>query len=216
MSGPFTLRPPTLTWRPRLASASLGQFVLELDPRIQAEIRALMQQADAAAPSPSLRALVLRPSWERFQQRHLDRMLLQPLPRPAAPLVPRGAGPATPRPGDIGEFAKAVWQVPAVQGAAGQVLDGAAQGLRRGWNGASTGERVLVVSHAVMLGGGALTAVLANRPARTAVLDFVSGKPIPVPGVEGLTLELRHDSARGDYGGIVTFDLAPYLPGWGR
>jgi hypothetical protein len=215
MSGPFTLQPPALTWRPR--SLSVGKFELKLDPRIEAEIRALGQRADAAPAIPMLRARALCPSWQLFEQRHLDWMLRQPLPtRRDAPLVPRGAGPASPRPGEIGDFAKAVWAVPAVQGAAGHVLDGAARGLRRGWDGASTGERVLVVSHAAVLGGGALTAVLSNRPARTAVLDFVSGKPIPVPGVEGLTLELRHDSAHGDYGGIVTFDLAPYLPGWGR
>jgi hypothetical protein len=29
--------------------------------------------------------------------------------------------------------------------------------------------------------------------------------------VQGLKFQLRHDSTRGDYGGVLTFDLAPYL-----
>ncbi|MDJ0656363.1 MAG: hypothetical protein QNJ40_19545 [Xanthomonadales bacterium] len=187
---------------------SLGNFQLRLDPEIEAEIRRL----GAAPPSPRLRSLFLNPNWAGFQQSNLDWMLRQPPAPGAPPAVPRGAGPATPRAANVGDLARAVWNLPAVQGAAGRVLDDVGAAARRGWNTASPGQRALFITHSVVLSGGAIAGILSHDQTRTGVLDFLSGKNIPVPGVDGLTLQLRHDSGRGDYGAIVGFDVAPYLP----
>lgn len=182
---------------------SLGDFRLHLDPDIEAEI-ALIQRG-------RLQAIMLQPNWALFQSSDLDRMLRQPLPPAPPPAFPRGAGPATPRAAEIGDLLGAVWRLPFVQQAATRLAYDASRQFQRGWNRATPGERALVVTQAIVMGGGALTGVLSHGPTRARVLDFVSGMDIPVPGLQGLSVQLRHNSARGDYGGMLTFDLAPYV-----
>ncbi len=96
-----------LTWPGPRRPSLLGAYHLHLDPQIEAEIRAI----EARQNFERLREVWLRPDWWRLDQ------ILPPQPqwlrmRPAAPsppLVPRGAGPDTPRPGEISDLMKAIW-----------------------------------------------------------------------------------------------------------
>ena len=182
---------------------SLGDFRLHLDPQIQAEI--------ARIQSGRLRGIMLQPNWAAFRSSDLDRILQQPLPPPPPPAFPRGAGPATPRAGQIGDLLGAVWRLPFVQQAVTRLEYDVSRRFLLGWNRATTAERALVVTQAIVVSGGALTGVLSNNPTRVQVLDFLSGKDIPVPGLRGLSVQLRHNSAIGDYGGMLTFDLSTYV-----
>ena len=74
---------------------NLGNFQLQLDPAIEAEMEAL----GTMIRDGRMRRICLTPNWNLFQESDLDRMLRRPGPAPAPPLVPRGAGPAVPRPG---------------------------------------------------------------------------------------------------------------------
>ncbi len=70
-----------------------------------------------------------------------------------------------------------------------------------------------MVTQAILLGGGALAGVMSNDSARAFVLDFIDGRDIPVPGVAGFSVQLRHDRSgpRPDYGGMLKFDLGRYI-----
>ncbi len=174
----------------------LGDFQLKLDPAIEAQIRVLAM----GPPSPSLRTIILTPPWSLFDTSYLNRMLTTPPPsNPTAPLVPRGAGPSTPQPGEVGEFARAVWKVPSVQRAANNVLDRVSGDLRRGWDDASPAERGLVIGWGVVT-AATLSPLLVNADTRMGLLRFLEGKDIPVPGVPGLSLTI------GPRGGGATWN----------
>ena len=163
--------------------------------------------------TPRLRQLVLNPDWSRLQQSDLDRMLRQPPTPGAPPLVPAGRGPATPRAGEAGDVAKAFWKVPLVQTAANQILDQVSRRAERDWNRMSGAQRALVITQTVIIGGGAIAGIMSNRQARGDVLNFLSGRDLPVPGVPGLTLQLRLGGSgpNPDYGAVVGFDLATLM-----
>jgi len=171
----------TLGWRPR--PISLGDFRLRLDPAIEAQIRVL-----ANPPSPGLRTIVLSPPWSLLDHNALNRILMAPSPaRPSAPLVPRGAGPATPRPGEVSDILRAIWAVPSVQHAANGALDRVTGDLRRGWGAASTAERGYVIGWGLVT-AATLSPLLIHRDTRMGLLEFLEGKYIPVPGVSGLSM----------------------------
>ncbi len=209
-----------------------GVYHLHLDPELEAEIRALQ----AGPPSPRLRNLVLFPDWTALEPMTLDRILRTPPPRaPSRPLVPRGAYTDTPRAADVGDLMKAIWAVPVVQETTTRVLDQAADRARREWQGASTGDRALVVSSAAVIAGGSLAGVLSNNDTHTWALNAIVDKDIPMPGVDGLSVRLRPRGAGATYRNIggsgvtvsasgqagaggppqvevmVTFDVARYL-----
>lgn len=211
---------------------SLGNFQLRLDPEIQREIQALQ----SAPPTPRLRNLFLRPNWRLFRQDELTRMLAEPPTPSPAPFVPRGRGPSTPRAAEVGDLMSAIWAIPAVQQASNQLLNRLAQQARQGWRGMSGGERALVISWAGLISGSALAAALQNRESRQQLLNFVAGRNIPVPGLDGLSFKLRErgagaawsdiggsgvtvrggggvsESGRAQYDFAVSIDVMPYLP----
>lgn len=212
----------------------LGDFRLRLDPDIEAEIQSLRSRP----PSPRLLNLVLQPNWNALEQSTLDRLLLTP-PTPASPpLVPRGAGPATPQAGEVSTLLKAFWAVPRVQQGARQSLDQLTLRLRRDWRRASLADRVLVITTSAVIGGGALSGVLTNNEARTQAFNLIVNQNIPVPGVDGLTVRLQPHGAAATYrdiagsgvtvsagaqqgsgGGlevevIMTLDVTRYLHNW--
>ena len=170
-----------------------------------------MRRLQSGRGTGLLRTRLQNPDWTLFRQSDLDRMLREPAPAANRSATPRGRGPATPRPAEVGDLLGAIWRLPAVQQASQRVHDEATRNLRRAWRRASTGQRAAVITHSLVLGGSALAGVLSNRSARTTVLNFLDGKSVPVPGVEGLQLQLRHRSGGRDVGGVLTFDLMPYL-----
>ena len=213
---------------------NLGDYHLHLDPEIEAHIQALQ----SGPPSPRLLNLVLYPNWRALEPLTLDRILLTPTPATASgPLVPRGAGPTTPRAAQVGDLMQAIWSVPAVRQTTTQLLDQVSQRARSDWQHASGGERALVVSSAAVIAGGSLAGVLSNNDARTGAFHLIVDHDIPVPGVDGLTVRLKPRGASATYrdiggsgvtisaggqagaGGppqvevMVTFDVTRYLRG---
>ena len=181
---------------------------LKLDPKIEAQIRALNLEILGG----ELRRKLLWPDFSMFRHSHLDWLLRQPLPKPRPPLVPAGKGPSTPRPAELGDLGKAIWGVPAVKQAANQLGDAVTHDFRLGWGRASGWEKAGIITTGLLISGGALTGALVHTPSRIELLTFIDGKKIPVPGVDGLSFSLKRRGS-GVPGGGATIPL--FVPGLG-
>ncbi|MCG8070867.1 MAG: hypothetical protein N0C86_02660, partial [Candidatus Thiodiazotropha taylori] len=137
-----------------------------------------------------IQRLFLQPNWRNFDRNLLNYILLQ---RPVTIANSRqpAPGPAVPRPGQVGDVLRAVWSLPAVQQAANRLLQDSQRRLRREWNQGGVGNQIMMVTAAASLAGTSLTALLVNPQTRELVLDFVNRRDIPVPGVRGLTIQMR-------------------------
>jgi len=168
------------------------RFQLHLDPEIEAEM-ALMRMRYIQR--------ILNPVNVRSSLMNLDPSLLGtgvppnlfnlPSPPPPAPLVPAGAGPATPRAATSGDILRAVMAIPAVDTALTHLRTEAMQRARSDWRRLSTGERVLLVSQGVLVGGTALAGVLSNEQSRNFLLNQLQGRNLPVPLVPGLSFQFN-------------------------
>jgi len=213
----------TIGWQRKI---SLGDFQLQLDPQIAAEIQRILGRQSAL----TLRSRIAKPNWSFYTQQRLNLLPApaQPVspqrpqspafnfgspPKPATPLVTPGKGPETPRAGTFGDVMKALWAVPEVQKSATSMLDTIAAPLRQSWAQSSTAEKVLVISHAATIAGPTIAALMGNNPARRGTLKFIADvSPLPVPGVKGMSFELKYQE--GDdwpNGFVVNFDLGEYL-----
>lgn len=192
-----------LTWPGPRRPSLLGDYRLHLDPEIEAEIRAI----EARQTFERLRQVWLVPDWSQLQQivGSQPPWMWMPRPTPSAPLVPRGAGPDTPRPAEVGDLLKAIWAVPAVQSTANRLLDEATSSLRLGWRNSSTGERALLIGHAALF-AGTLAPLLSVPRYRQQAFDLIQGHDIPVPGVRGGWVRVV------PRGAFLGFGI-PFLPG---
>ncbi|MCG7874740.1 MAG: hypothetical protein N0C90_00240, partial [Candidatus Thiodiazotropha endolucinida] len=165
---------------------NLGNYQLRLDPEIEAQ----MAQMRAGTLPLRIQRLFLQPNWRNFDRNLLNYILLQ---RPVTTANSRqpAPGPAVPRPGQVGDVLRAVWSLPAVQQAANRLLQDSQRRLRREWNQGGVGNQIMMVTSAVTVAGTSLTALLVNPQTRELVLGFVNGRDIPVPGVRGLTIQMR-------------------------
>ncbi len=181
---------PGLRTSPFLRLRLVPELQLRLDPEIQAQIAAMRMMQE-----------LLNPDQIRSSFLHIDfntllttppspRLTGAPTPAPA-PLVPRGAGPSTPRPGKPGDIMRAILAVPAVNTALTRLRTQAEDRVRRDWRRLSTGERVLLVTQTALIGGAALAGVLSDPEARQFVLGQIENRTIPVPGVPGLTFQFN-------------------------
>lgn len=203
---------------------------LQLDPQIAAQIRAIqfmqgllsIEQLTAAASQTAGGTAQGAPTLPGARPQ-----LLPSLPPPAAggltpagglglpptptapPLVPRGAGPETPGPASIGDLLKAVLQVPAVQSGVATLRTQAEGRLRSDWSGLSGGERALVITHSVVLAGGALAGIATNAEARQFVLNQVQGKTIPIPGTP---MTFQFNLTGPDQRLVLGLDVGALLP----
>lgn len=225
----FQLRTPSLRL-PRASRPSLGNFQLQLDPQFAAEIRGL----STSAPSQRLRGFFQRPDWRRLRQMELDRLLRQPPMTPTPAFTP-GAGPSTARAADFGDFMGALMAVPAIRTGMNRVLDLALQPLRRAASNMSGAETALLITHAVVMGGALVTVVNLQDSPPPFPLDLVLNRNIPVPVVDGLSVQLRHrgggaswsdiggsgvsvrggaQSAGGNFQGdfFITLDVTSWVP----
>ena len=114
-----------------------------------------------------------------------------PLVPPPAPLVPAGAGPATPRSALAADLLRGVMAVPAIDEGLDRLSSAALDQVRHDWRALSTGERVGVVSGLVVIGAGTLAGIIANDESRAFALDQLNGRVLPVPGVPWLRMELN-------------------------
>jgi hypothetical protein len=175
---------------------------LTLDPSIQARIRAIELTRMQLDP------LVLRPQLSALDPGVLS---LPPTPAPG-PLVPAGAGPATPREASGGDILRAIMAVPAVDQAITTLQTQATDQVRRDWDRLSVGERVATISALALVGGGAIAGVVQDPTARRFVLDQLNGRTFPVPGVTGLRLELNTSATNVMVG--LHLDVGALLPSW--
>lgn len=174
---------------------------LHLDPAIQGMARELETRMAAR----QIVGLWLRPD---FTLPAWQNIMTQPLPSPAKPMFTPGAGPSTPRPGEISDVTSAIYQLPPVQGLVERAHD---EGLRQlrllraEWNRASPGERTVMVTMTGIVVASSVGILMANQPTRQAAFDFIKGRDIPVPLVDGLSFQIL------DRGGSLTVPLG--IPG---
>jgi hypothetical protein len=215
-TGGFQLRPPELGgsagWRPQGG----GEFQLHLDPEIEAQIRALQAMQELLKPDsvalalaqltlPSLPPNLLPPSPAG------PGALAPPPAAPAAPAPPPQAGtPVEPRPGTGGDIWRAIQAEPTIGPAVQQLQEQAIEQARQDWAALSRGEKAVVVSTGVLIGGGALAGVLSSPEARSWVGSTLGGTVYPVPLVPGLGVQLNLGGDNVILG--LHFDVGRYLP----
>jgi hypothetical protein len=182
---------------------------LQLDPGIQAQMRAIqlmMEQLDPARIRPRLLELdpgsITTPS----------PALTPTAPATETPLVPAGAGPSRPREASGSDVVEAVMGLPAIEQALTTLQTRAVDQLRHDWGRLSTGERVAAVTAAVLVGGGALAGAMTNPEGREFVLGQLNGRVLPVPGVTGLSVELNTAGENLMVG--LHLDVGSLLPEW--
>jgi hypothetical protein len=199
----FQLRMPELGeslgyQRPRLSLLD-PEHQLRLDPEQQVQlvqsllsVESLLQAAERIGSEPSLGAapapdLSPRAAAQAGQAAQPSSMQRGPFSAPQLPqrppLVPPGRGPATARPGTTGDIVKAILRVPVVQTGVQRLQDEAGRQVRQGWESMTPGERALLITHSVVLGGTALTGIALNPEARQFALEQIQGRDIPLPRI---------------------------------
>ena len=170
---------------------------LHLDPEIEAQLRAINAMNTMIGPEPvraglldlTLPGLPAQPAGPAAGPGPT------PTPPAPAPAVATGAAPGTglmgPRTGTGGDIWKAVLAEPSLGPAITALGDQAAARARSQWNQLSTGGAVAVVTGSVVVAGGAVAGVLANRDARQWITATLNDKIIPVPKVPGLGVQLN-------------------------
>lgn len=116
-----------------------------------------------------------------------------PSPSPSVWTAPRGAGPATPRPGELSDITGAIYQLPAVQRLVGQAHDEGMRQLRvlrSEWDNGSTGQRITMVTMATVFAGALITPIIANQQTRDMAFGLIKGRDIPIPGIDGLSFKI--------------------------
>ena len=109
---------------------------------------------------------------------------------------------------------KAIMAVPEVDGALTNLKTQAGERVQRDWGRLSTGDKVLVITTGVTIAGSALGGAMANADSRNFLLQQVSGRDFPVPGVEGLSFQVN--TQKENMGVMFTFDVGKHLPkSWG-
>lgn len=191
---------------------------LTLDP----EIVRMMGEIEAQMAARRIISEMLRPNWSLVLPDFQSIVSSAPpnlfsTPPPAPTSIwssPRGAGPSTPRAGELSDVTSAIYALPVVQRLVGQAHDEGFRQLRllrREWDNASTGERVTMVTMATVVAGAFITPIVANQQTRDLAFGLIKGHDIPVPGVTGLSFRLL------DRGGAVTAPLGvPGLTGGAR
>jgi len=165
-------------------------FQLRLDPEIEARLQASRYLDSLLAPG-TVRAGLLRLDLDAVLGTPPPPWLTAPTIPSPAPLVPRGAGPSTPREANPGDVLRAVMRIPAVDSALTTLRTNATDRVSRDWGRLSTGERALVITQTAIIGGGALAGVLSSPEARGFALDVLQNRDLPVPGVPGLTFQFN-------------------------
>lgn len=186
--------PPTIgLGRPRPGAD--GGNRLHLDPAIEAQIRAIQAMRTQLAPEQVKEQLV------NLTLPQLPTELLTPPTPPGtpgrspAPAAPPGPAPGTgltgPRAGTGGDIWKAVLASPVLGPAVVNLGELATARAKLEYNNLSTGGKAAVVSTSVVVGVGALTAVLAHPGARDWMTATLNDKIIPVVPVPGLGVQLN-------------------------
>ena len=191
----------------------LGNYHLQLDPQVQAMLdQHLSQQLDPGKVRTALANLQLGPL--PTGQPPGPNPFAGPSVPPPGPLVPAGAGPATPRAAGAGDLMGAVLAVPAIDQAVTQLRTQAKDQITRDWDRLRTGEKVATVSTVAIIALGALGGAMADPNARQVLLSQLNGRVLPVPGVDWLRVETNIGGDNLMFG--LHVDVGQLLPpSWG-
>jgi hypothetical protein len=196
MGSPYNLTPPkkpSLINSPHAGSVSLlnPDLKLKLDPKIKAEMEAL--GLFIVEKKPFL--LFEQPDWSKLEQDwRFHRMLTMPQPQPQ-PVKPPVKGPDKPKAGELSDLLKAIGKVPEVKNAIKKVEEQSKKTVESIWNGSTSGEKALLITHTTLLTSGVVAGILARQDTRKKAFSFIEGKDLPVPGVEGLSFRIRRTGA---------------------
>jgi hypothetical protein len=184
-----------------------GENELHLDPALLATMRRMVEQqldpvrvrpalaqVNVAAPTPTPAPTAVpnaAPASGTTPPSAATTPVTSP-PTPApAPTVPAGKGPDTPRPASAGDLTKAIMAVPAVDQALERLRLQASEQVERDWGRLTTGERVGVVSSLAVIGLGAVGGIASDPDARAAALGLLNGRPLSVPGLDWMRVEVN-------------------------
>lgn len=197
---------------------------VNLEPlRLIPELRAKLESGELLRAWESAEFELDAPRWNALDA---------PQPAPGEPTPPA-------KPADIAQVSKAIFETPLVKDLLKRLSDEAQKRLselEREWKSAGGGGKAGMVAAGALVGGGMIGALLGAEPTRRLAFEWIKGKDIPVPGVDGLTLKLLDagaaigmptavpglrvtfhaaalDGSRPDYGVMVGLDLAKLLPG---
>jgi len=190
-------RDPVTPGGMRRAQENPFDLHLHLDPQIEAQIRAINAMHALIAPEQVQTALVnlnLPPQLGAGSGQPPAPQLIPPAtPTPNA--TPQGPAPGTglmgPRPGTGGDIWKAVLAEPALGPAIEALGEQAATRARAEFDELSTGGKAAVVTGSIVVGGAAITGLLANQETRDLITATLNDVVIPVPKVPGLGVQLN-------------------------
>ncbi len=160
---------------------------LTLDPEIEAQMRAMQALRLTLNPTQLRPNLLQVPESLAGSPGPLD---LPSLPQPQ-PLVPAGKGPAKPRAAEASDLLEAVMSVPAIDTAIESLRTQALDRVRTDFASLSKGGKVATVSALAVIAGGSLAGAMTDPQARRFALDQLNGRVLPVPGLQGLGVELN-------------------------
>jgi hypothetical protein len=170
------------------AKYRLGDYRLKLDPAFDPQFQAMVTQRMYQSLAP----VVIRPLLQQvpFVLPPTPNNIFSTPPIPAqVPLVPRGAGPDTPKTASASDLLDAVLKIPSIDQAVTTLRDRALITVSRDWRQLSTPAKIGVVSTGVLIAAPTLAGIISDPSARRMALDQLSGKVIPVPGVNWLSVE---------------------------
>ncbi|WP_194825050.1 DUF4157 domain-containing protein [Nocardia sp. XZ_19_231] len=136
-----------------------------------------------------------------------------PSPSPSAsppvpgPSVPRPDEESAPRPGNVGDVAKAALKAVLADRAIMKQFDDAKAQLERDFDKLTPGEKALTISVSASIAAGAVAGIASDPEARRTVLDALDGQDLPVPGVTWLKFHIKTKDA----GGGITIDVYKFI-----
>lgn len=163
-------------------------YQLHLDPEIEAQ--AMSYRLQRLLDPESIQLSLLRMDIDSIIGYQPPPWLTAPAVPEPRPLVPRGAGPETPRPATAGDVLTAVMRIPAVDTALTTLQTEATDRLSRDWRSLSTGGKAAVITQSAVISAGALAGVLSDSEARQFTLGLLQNRSLPT-GVPGLNFQFN-------------------------
>jgi hypothetical protein len=180
---------------------------LELDPEIRAKMRAIELTSEFLQPEVVKRG-VLDLSVSTPPPSALT-LPIEAAPEPE-PLVPRGKGPPTARAATMDDFTSAVTSIPAFERIIERLKVQAMERLRHDWSQLRAGEKAAVLTVTGVIAGTALGGALADPGMRDLLLEQISGRDLPIPGLSGLTMQVNRQRSGVEV--MLTLDVGRLFP----
>jgi hypothetical protein len=184
---------------------------LKLDPAIQAQALAL--QTEAMLDPARVRLSLTQMNYDSILSSTPPPWLTAPsLPKPAD-LVPRGAGPETPRPASPSDVLQGLMKIPTVDQTLTSLQKDATSRLKSDWQSLTTGEKVAVITQSAVVGAAAIAGIASNHEGRQLALGLLQDKSLPT-GVPGLNFQFN--ATGPDQRVKFDLNLGQFLPrNWG-